>query len=162
MEISAYNCNKTQSFGKMVSIRRVMLNGEVYDYRNPEKMYKVAQALSHLMQKKGAPEIKRQMAQIMPDFFIKEGWQPVSVMRLNNINRKVNILTGADAMVRRKIFSNSALTKKEKAQKAAEAISKMIRDAFVGHINIDAKSEMVKQNGKLREKITILGVNKTV
>lgn len=38
----------------------------------------------------------------------------------------------------------------------------MIRDAFVGHINIDAKSEMVKQNGKLREKITILGVNKTV
>lgn len=117
MEISAYNCNKTQSFGKMVSIRRVMLNGEVYDYRNPEKMYKVAQALSHLMQKKGAPEIKRQMAQIMPDFFIKEGWQPVSVMRLNNINRKVNILTGADAMVRRKSSQTARLPKKKKHKK---------------------------------------------
>ena len=97
----------------------------------------------------------------MPDFFVKEGWQPVSVMRLNNINRKVNILTGEEAMVRRNIFSNSLLSKNEKAQKAAVAISKMIKEAFSGYINIDAKSEMVKQNGKLREKITILSVNKT-
>ena len=161
MEISALHNNKSQSFGKMVSIRRVMLNGEVYDYRSPEKLYKVAQALSHLMQRKGCPEIKMQMAQIMPDFFVNEGWQPVSVMRLNNINRKVNILTGEEAMVRRNIFSNSLLSKNEKAQKAAVAISKMIKEAFSGYINIDAKSEMVKQNGKLREKITILSVNKT-
>lgn len=146
----------------MVSIRRVMVNGEIYDYRSPEKLYKVAQALSHLMQKKGSPEIKQQIAQVSRDYFIKEGWQPVSVMRLNDINRKVSILTGNEALVRRKIFSDKRLSKKEKAQKAAQAISTMIREAFCGHINIDAKSEMIKKNGKVSEKITILGVNKTV
>lgn len=149
------------SFGKMVSIRGVRVNG--CTTKNPEIMYKVAQALSHLMQKEhGGVEIKRKMAQIMPDYFVKEGWQPVSVMRLNQIDKKVNLLTGQDAFVRKNIYKNSALTAKEKAQKAGEAIAKMLKHSYLGHIAIDAELVTTKINGKYKDIYKILNVHMTV
>ena len=149
------------SFGKMVSIRGVRVNG--CTTKNPEIMYKVAQALSHLMQKEhGGVEIKRKMAQIMPDYFIKEGWQPVSVMRLNQIDKKVNLLTGAEAFARRNIYRNSSLSPKEKAQRAGQAIAHMIKHAYQGHIAIEAEKTTTKINGKTKDTYKILNVHKTV
>lgn len=149
------------SFGSLLAVRSVSVNG--ITYKDQKTMYEVTQALSHLLQKaKSDNNIKQKIAQITPDYFIKEGWQPVSVMRTNRIDKKVNLLTGEDAFRRKNIYQNKYLTPQEKSDKAAEAINYMMRNSYLGHIAIEAEKITTTVNKKLKEVYRIIDVHKTV